>query len=264
MGIDAILELIETLRGENGCPWDRKQTPRTIADYLIEETYELLDAIESDNPEGVCEELGDVLFHILFLASLFREMGHFNVKEIIEQNLEKMTRRHPHVFDQDQAISLEEIRERWHKIKLQEKNQSPEISILESVPSRLPALMRAFRISERASKAGFDWSDISGVMHKVEEEWSELKAALEQQKNNKKDQDLLAMEIGDILFTMVNVARFAQINPENALRDAIKKFEKRFNYMEKQINKSGSRLESVSQEALDIWWEKAKEKFKVR
>ena len=261
MGIDAILELIATLRGENGCPWDRKQTPRTIVDYLLEETYELVDAIESDNPDGVQEELGDVLFHILFLASIFNEMGHFDVKEIIKQNIEKMTRRHPHVFGKNQAISVDEIREQWHTIKLQEKNQSPEISILESVPSKLPALMRAFRISERASKAGFDWSDISGVMHKVEEEWSELKVAFEQQATNKKDQDLLAAEIGDLLFTLVNVARFVQINPETALRDAITKFEKRFNYMEKQIIKSGGRLESVSQETLDIWWEKAKEKF---
>jgi MazG family protein len=261
LGIDDILELIETLRGENGCPWDKKQTPRTIADYLLEEVYELVDAIESDNPKEVCEELGDVLFHIFFLTSLFRDMGHFDIKEVIDQNIEKMTRRHPHVFGEDQVDSVDEVRERWHNIKMKEKNQALEISILDSVPAKLPALMRAFRISERASKAGFDWSDISGVMYKVEEEWSELKAALEQQKNNIKDQDLLAMEVGDILFTLANVARFVQINPETALRNATKKFEKRFNYMEKQINKSGGRLESVSQEAFDIWWEKAKNKF---
>ena len=261
MGIDAISELIETLRGESGCPWDKKQTPQTIADYLLEEVYELVDAIESYNPKEVCEELGDVLFHIFFLVSLFRDMGHFDIKEVIDQNIEKMTRRHPHVFGKDQVDSVDEVRERWHNIKMQEKNQALDISILDSVPSKLPSLMRAFRISERASKAGFDWSDIAGVMNKVEEEWAELKAALEQQKNNIKDQELLAMEVGDILFTMANVARFVQINPETALRNATRKFEKRFNYMEKQINKSGRRLESVSQEALDIWWEKAKDKF---
>jgi tetrapyrrole methylase family protein/MazG family protein len=178
LGTDAIFKLIETLRGKNGCPWDKKQTPRTIAVYLVEEIYELVDAIESENHNEICEELGDVLFHILFLISLFRETGRFDFMDVIDSNMKKMTRRHPHVFGKDRVDSTDEVRERWHKIKMNEKKRFQETSILDSVPSKLPALMRAYRISERVSKTGFDWSDISGVMSKVEEEWSELKVAL--------------------------------------------------------------------------------------
>ena len=258
MEIDAIIELIETLRGENGCPWDRKQTPRTIAVYLAEEIYELVDAIESGNHDDVCEELGDVLFHILFLASLFRGMGVFDIKDIVNLNTEKMIRRHPHVFGSDKVDSTDEVRARWHEIKMLEKSHGQESSILDSIPKRLPALMRAYRISERAAQTGFDWSDISGVMQKVEEEWSELQAALKGENQDPKDQDILALEFGDVLFTLVNVARFANIHPETALRSSTKKFEKRFKHMEKVIAKSRRNLESLSQEEMDILWEEAK------
>lgn len=260
MEIDALIELIETLRGDNGCPWDKKQTPQTIAVYLIEEVYELIDAIESGNPENVCEELGDVLFHILFLVSLFREMGHFDIKDVVNVNTEKMTRRHPHVFGKDRVGSAEEVRSRWHKIKMKEKQRAPEASILDSVPASLPALMRAYRISERAAKTGFDWGDISGVMKKVEEEWNELKTALKGLNKSIKDQDILALEFGDVLFTLVNVARFANIHPEIALQGSTKKFEKRFKHMEKQISKSQREMESFSQDELNGLWEEAKSK----
>jgi MazG family protein len=178
MEIDAIIDLIETLRGENGCPWDKKQTPQTILAYLLEETYELMDAVESGDPAEVCGELGDVLFHIFFLVSLFREMGHFDIKDIVNSNVKKMIHRHPHVFGDDDVDSADEVRKRWYKIKMEEKNASPEDSILDSIPSSLPALMRAYRISERAARTGFDWDDLSGVMKKVEVEWSELTAVL--------------------------------------------------------------------------------------
>ena len=204
------------------------------------------------------EELGDVLFHILFLASLFREMGHFDIKDVVDVNTEKMTRRHPHVFGKDMVGSSEEVRVRWHKIKMQEKQHVPDASILDSVPASLPSLMRAYRISERAAKTGFDWSDISGVMQKVEEEWSELQAALKGENQDPKDQDILALEFGDVLFTLVNVARFANIHPETALRSSTKKFEKRFKHMEKVIAKSRRNIESLSQEEMDILWEEAK------
>ncbi len=261
MGTDAVFKLIETLRGKNGCPWDKKQTPRTIAVYLVEEIYELVDAIESENHNEICEELGDVLFHILFLISLFRETGRFDFMDVIDSNMKKMTRRHPHVFGKDRVESTDEVREQWHKIKMNEKKRFQETSILDSVPSKLPALMRAYRISERASKTGFDWSDISGVMSKVEEEWSELKVALKGQKESSKDHDLLAMELGDLIFTLVNVARFACINPETALRSSTNKFEKRFKYMERLTLKNHGGLESISQEDLDVLWEKSKSKI---
>jgi len=258
MEINSIIELIERLRGENGCPWDRKQTPKTIAVYLIEEVYELVDAIESGDPDGVCEELGDVLFHILFLAGLFREMGHFNIKDVVDLNVEKMTRRHPHVFGNESVDTVEDVGARWHQIKMEEKSLAKKASILDSVPAGLPALMRAYRISERAAKTGFDWNDISGVMQKVEEEWSELKAVLKRESRASKDQDLLALEFGDVLFTLVNVARFAHIHPETALRNSTKKFENRFKYMEKLIIESRRNIESASQEEKDELWEQAK------
>lgn len=258
MEINSIIELIERLRGENGCPWDRKQTPKTIAVYLIEEVYELVDAIESGDPDGVCEELGDVLFHILFLAGLFREMGHFNIKDVVDLNVEKMTRRHPHVFGNESVDTVEDVGARWHQIKMEEKSLAKKASILDSVPAGLPALMRAYRISERAAKTGFDWNDISGVMQKVEEEWSELKAVLKRESRASKDQDLLALEFGDVLFTLVNVARFAHIHPETALRNSTKKFENRFKYTEKLIIESRRNIESVSQKEMGELWEEAK------
>jgi tetrapyrrole methylase family protein/MazG family protein len=258
MEINSIIELIERLRGENGCPWDRKQTPKTIAVYLIEEVYELVDAIESGDPDGVCEELGDVLFHILFIAGLFREMGHFNIKDVVDLNVEKMTRRHPHVFGNESVDTVEDVGARWHQIKMEEKSLAKKASILDSVPAGLPALMRAYRISERAAKTGFDWNDISGVMQKVEEEWSELKAVLKRESRASKDQDLLALEFGDVLFTLVNVARFAHIHPETALRNSTKKFENRFKYTEKLIIESRRNIESVSQQEMDELWEEAK------
>ena len=263
MEINSIIELIERLRSENGCPWDREQTPKTLSVYLIEEVYELVDAIESKDPDGVCEELGDVLFHILFLSGLFREMGHFDIKDVVDLNVEKMTRRHPHVFGNERVDSVEEVRARWHQIKKQEKRLAKEASILDSVPAGFPALMRAYRISERAAKTGFDWNDIPDVMQKVEEEWSELKAELERENLDPTDQDVLALEFGDVLFTLVNVARFAHIHPETALRNSTKKFESRFKYMEKLIAESRRNIESVSQEEKEELWEQAKAKLTV-
>lgn len=254
--IDTLSKLVETLRGEDGCPWDKKQTPLTISVYLVEEIYELVDAIESGNPDEVCEELGDVLFHILFLVSLFQEMGRFNIREVVRVITEKMVRRHPHVFGNDSVTGPDEVRHRWHRIKLKEKSNARPTSALDSVPKKLPALMRAYRISERAARTGFDWTDISGVVQKVEEEWSEFKAKLSQT-----DPDGLAMEFGDILFTLVNIARFARFHPETALTGSIKKFERRFKYMEKVLSEDGKSLESISHKEMDTLWEEAKNKI---
>jgi len=261
MKLDAVIELIETLRGENGCPWDRKQTPRSIVAYLLEEVYELMDAVESGTHQDVCGELGDVLFHIIFITSLFREMGHFDIQDVVDRNVKKMTRRHPHVFGNVRVNSADEVRARWQKMKIEENNLPPETSVLNAVPENLPALMRAYRISDRAAKSGFDWQNISGVMEKVEEEWSELNTVLKKQKQTPEDQNRLGMEFGDVLFTLVNVARFAGIHPEIALKDSTKKFENRFKYMEKRIAKDRRDIQSVSQKELDVLWEEAKDKI---
>jgi len=254
--IDSLIKLVETLRGKDGCPWDKKQTPLTISVYLVEEIYELVDAIESGNPDEVCEELGDVLFHILFLVSLFQEMGRFNIQDVVRVITEKMIRRHPHVFGNDSVTGPDEVRHRWHRIKMKEKNNARTTSTLDSVPKKLPALMRAYRISERAAGTGFDWTDISGVVQKVEEEWSEFKAKL-----SGTDPDGLAMEFGDILFTLVNVARFSHFHPETALTGSIKKFEKRFKYMENVLSENEKSLESISHKEMDTLWEEAKNKI---
>ena len=251
--LKGLIGLIETLKGENGCPWDKIQTTRTMAIYLLEEVYELVDAIETENPDEICEELGDVLFHIFFIARFFEEKGVFDIGDVAGLNKEKMVRRHPHVFGSESAENAGEVRRRWHTIKKNEKNHIKHQSVLDSVPGGLPALMRAYRISERAARTGFDWDNINGVMEKVKEEWNEFQCALAE--NRKSD---ISAEFGDILFTLVNVARFAEIHPETALKDSIKKFETRFRNMEKTVAESGRTLESVSRNELDILWEEVK------
>lgn len=252
--LDALTRLVKTLRGDKGCPWDRQQTPRSISVYLTEEVYELVDAIESADPDRVCEELGDVLFHIFFIARLYEEMGHFDIDTVARLNSEKMIRRHPHVFGEDRLESTEKIREQWHEIKKREKNQLRSESVLDTIPLQLPALMRAYRVSERAARAGFDWSDIAGVMDKVTEECAEFKRAVAGDNHRQHE-----VEFGDILFTLVNVARFARIHPETALTGSIKKFEKRFREMEKRINNAGRDMNDLPQAKLDELWDEIKE-----
>lgn len=256
--IGSLIRLVEVLRGEGGCPWDRTQTPRSISVYLVEEMYELVEAIESDDPDKICEELGDVLFHIFFIASVFHEKGYFNIGDVAGLNTEKMTRRHPHVFDNKKVENAEDVKKQWHKIKMKEKNHAGNESLLDSVPSRLPPLMRAYRISERAAVAGFDWDNISGVMKKAEEEWIEFHDAL-----SKGEKDKISMEFGDILFTLVNVARFARIRPEASLTDSTKKFQKRFKFMERTLLDMGKSLESAGRDELDSLWEEAKKKVLI-
>ena len=249
----ALMQLIQTLRGPEGCPWDKKQTPRSIVLYLIEEIYELVEAIESDNSDDICEELGDVLFQVFFIAELFREKGRFDIVEVALRTTEKMIGRHPHVFGADRLDSTEAVRERWHKIKRHEKKHSESTSVLDSVPVQLPALMRAYRISERVAREGFDWKDMSGVVEKVEEEWAEFKVA---QRAELREQ--AAMELGDVFFTLVNVARFAKVHPETVLAGATKKFEKRFKELEKRAAERGVAMGVRFQTELDGIWEQIK------
>jgi tetrapyrrole methylase family protein/MazG family protein len=257
--INKLDELVGTLRGEKGCPWDKKQTPKSMAVYLAEEVYELMEAIESGKPEAICEELGDVLFHVFFLARLFQEKGDFDIGDVARGITEKMIHRHPHVFGNDTVSSAEEVKARWRQIKLEEKNHVRQNSLLDSVPAKMPALMRAYRISERAAGTGFDWNDISGVMQKAEEEWFELKSELAENNQPENNKERVAMEFGDVLFTLANVARFAKIHPETALTASVAKFEKRFKYMEKIAAESGRRIEAVPQEEKETLWERAKE-----
>jgi len=229
--------------------------------YLVEEMYELVEAIESGDPRLVCEELGDVLFHIVFLSGLFEENGHFTLDDAADLNRQKMTRRHPHVFGNESVQNSEEVRQRWHQIKMTEKKTATEGSLLDSVPSKMPALMRAYRVSERVGRYGFDWDDISEVIQKAEEEWLELKSELSLARQKSDNQEQVALEFGDVMFTLVNVARFARIHPETALNSSLKKFEKRFQYMEKVLSERGDRIDTVSRQELEHLWELAKEQI---
>ena len=258
--IDPLVTLIETLRGDGGCPWDKKQTPGSMARYLIEEAYELVDAILANNVEDVCEEAGDVLFQLLFIIHLFKEFGHFDYQKVIEKNVQKMIRRHPHVFGDVEAKTAERVSKNWQKIKAEEKGNTSHQSVLDSVPRNMTALLRASLISERAAKTGFDWDDISGVMEKTMEEWDEFSGEVKPT-CGATDKRKAAMEFGDILFSMVNVARFAGINPEIALLQSIQKFEKRFKYMEDQANESGQTIDDLTFEEMHQLWDEAKQKL---
>ena len=261
MSIERLVSLIETLRGENGCPWDKKQTPETMARYLIEEIYELVDAIVSKNAEDVCEEAGDVLFQLLFVVHLFREAGHFDLQDVIDRNLQKMIHRHPHVFGDVEAMTPEMVSENWQKIKLAEKGDNGRQSVLDSVPQSMPALLRAAMVSERAAKTGFDWDNISGVMAKTMEEWGEFSKEVEHLECAADSTEKAAMEFGDILFSMVNVARFAHIHPELALLQSIQKFEKRFSYMEDRATESGRAIDGLTFEEMHHLWDEAKDRI---
>lgn len=258
--LGTVLTLIRRLRAENGCPWDRKQTPRSLSVYLIEEMYELVEAVGAGDPQAVCEELGDVFFQVLFMAELFAESGAFDLDGVVERNVAKMIRRHPHVFGETKAHTSAAVRKNWHAIKKEEqkeKNGVREASLLDSIPAGLPALMRSYRVSERAARTGFDWNDLAEVMDKVEEEWREFKSAA-RQVDTAADLQKAAVEFGDIVFTLSNVARFMGFHPETALTAAIQKFEHRFRHMEKAFGDRGRELESASREEMDSAWEAAK------
>ncbi len=257
---ERIVALIETLRGENGCPWDRKQTPQTMARYLIEEVYELADAILADNAEAVCEEAGDVLFQLLFVIHLYNDAGQFGFTEVIDRIVEKMERRHPHVFGDLTAETPERVSRNWQKIKQAEKKGKDDQSVLGSIPQGLPALLRASIVSERAAKTGFDWDSLPAVMEKAMEEWQEFSSEIGRAAD-KANLHKAAEEFGDVLFTMVNVARFATIHPETALMRSIQKFEKRFAFMEQQAQSTGRTIDSLTFEEMHRLWDKAKGKL---
>jgi tetrapyrrole methylase family protein/MazG family protein len=248
-----LIQVIERLRGPDGCPWDREQTPRSLIRHLLEEAYELADAVESPRAEPVCEELGDLLFHVLFLTHIYAEQRQFDLEAVCRAITSKMKRRHPHVFGSTRVTDSAEVVRNWRQIKETEKNAAEPASLLDSVPARLPGLLRAYLVSERAAAAGFDWADLSGVLEKLEEELAEFKAVC-----GRREPDLVAQEFGDVLFTLVNVARFSGFHPEAALTGAVKKFESRFRAMEEVVAGSGRVIQDVPQIEKDRIWEAVK------
>ncbi len=249
-----VVDIMARLRGPDGCPWDLKQDESTVKMYLLEEACEVLDAIEKDTPGDVCLELGDLFFIIIFLARLYEEKGLFNLIDVMEGVTAKMIRRHPHIFGDVKVSSSSEVTENWQKIKMEEKGgNSGASSLLEEVPSSLPSLLRAHRLSDKASKAGFDWNSKEDVWEKVEEEFSELEGSIE---NNSKEE--VGEEIGDLFFSLVNLARHWGLNSERLLRDANNKFIRRFKDMEGELKKSGLSLEQASLKEMDEAWNNIK------
>ncbi len=250
----ALLEIISRLRAPDGCPWDKKQTPQTFKQYLVEETHELLDAINDNNPGHVCEELGDLLFQVIFLNNLYQEKKLFSLSDVIDSISAKMIRRHPHVFGNETVSSEQELRQQWQSIKTQENNQKGQTRHpLDSIPKSLPALRRAQQVADRVAREGFDWPNISDAMDKVGEEFQELQVAIA---HGTREQ--IREEFGDILFAIAVVARKADIDGEDALHAATGKFTTRFLMLEKTITDQGKQMVDLEPDALLAIWRQAK------
>ena len=250
--IDRLLDIMARLRDpQTGCPWDVEQTFATIAPYTIEEAYEVADAIERDAMGELRDELGDLLFQVVFHARMAEEADKFSFNDVVEAICDKMERRHPHVFGDASVDSAEEQSRAWEEHKSAEREHHE--SALDGVALALPSLMRAGKLQRRAARVGFDWPDISGPLAKCHEEIAEIEQALQQQ-----DQDEVAAEIGDLLFSVVNLARFAGVDPEEALRGTNLRFTRRFKEVERLVEAKGKEMSSMSLEQLDALWDKAK------
>ncbi len=245
-----LVEIMARLRAPGGCPWDRKQSFDTIKAYLLEETYEVMDAIDARDWPGLAEELGDLLLQPVFFAEMAAQQGLFTISDSLDAINEKLVRRHPHVFGDAIAETPEDVKQRWDEIKKRENNRSsPSESVLDTVPRNLPALVEADKISQKAASLGFEWPDISGVVEKLQEEAAELATARESE-----DQEHIQDEIGDLLFTIVNLARFLKVDPEQALRRTNGRFRRRFVRVEKEIAAN----EGTSLERMEELWQEAK------
>jgi len=240
------------LRAPDGCPWDRKQTPKSLAPYLLEETYEVLEAIDRGDPAHLREELGDVLFQIVFHARIGAEEGTFTIDDVIAEIRDKMIRRHPHVFGAARCSTPEQVVDQWAEIKKQEGKVRE--SRLDGVPRALPALLRAERLQGRAADVGFDWDRVGDAVVKLREEFEEWITGSENE-----NADEIEEELGDFLFMCVNVARFLRVSPEEALRRANAKFESRFHHIERRAVEQGRDLREMSLEEMDALWDEAKE-----
>jgi tetrapyrrole methylase family protein / MazG family protein len=252
---EMLVQVMSRLRAPGGCPWDRKQSFDTIKSYLLEETYEVLDAIDARDWRGVAEELGDLLLQPVFLAEIAAEQGLFTISDSLDAINQKLVRRHPHVFGDAVAETPEDVKQRWDEIKKHEKpaGTSTGESVLDGVPRNLPALVEAEKIGQKAASIGFEWPDIGGVMEKLQEEAAELISAKETE-----TQEHIEHELGDVLFTVVNLARFLKVDPEQALRKTNGRFRKRFAYVEKEIARTRDTPAGLSIERMEDLWQEAK------
>jgi XTP/dITP diphosphohydrolase len=252
---ERMLTIMDELRA--GCPWDQKQTMESLRHLTIEEMYELGDAILDKNMTGIKKELGDVLLHIIFYAKIASETGEFDIADVIHAECDKLVSRHPHIYGDVKVENAAQVSENWEKIKLKEKDSITSEgfrSVLNGVPLSLPAIVKSWRIQEKARAAGFDWEKPEQVWEKVEEEMRELNDEIE----NKAAKEKIEDEFGDVLFALINYARFLNVNPEDALERTNKKFIRRFQFLEKESQKDGKKMEEMSLEEMDVYWNRAK------
>ncbi|OGV39026.1 MAG: nucleoside triphosphate pyrophosphohydrolase [Lentisphaerae bacterium GWF2_49_21] len=249
-----LVSVMKKLRSDKGCPWDREQTHKTLKKYLVEESAELMDAIDDNDKEGICEELGDLLMHIVFHSQIASENRDFDFEDVAEKITRKMIRRHPHVFAGKKVGNSEAVIKMWDEIKKDEKKKRK--SLLDGVPRHLPSLLRAHEIQRKAAKVGFDWNNSRQIIEKIEEEISELKNAV-----RKGDDAEINEEIGDLLFSVVNLARYRNTeSAEDIMTRTIQKFERRFRYIEKKLAKINKNPESSSLDEMEKLWIEAKKK----
>lgn len=242
--------IMATLRSPGGCNWDKKQTHKSLLPYLVEETYEVVEAIENESSEDLKEELGDLMCQIAFHAQIAEEHGQFNIDDSLESINAKLIHRHPHVFGEKKDLNPQEVRDQWEKIKVESGEKK---SVINGIPKSAPALVKAFRFGEKAGGVGFDWKKPADVLAKIKEEIGEIEHEL---KNGGKAE--LEDEIGDVLFAVSSLARKLDINPEQALNGTLAKFQKRFNYIEQKVRESGRPFDSFTLDELESWWQEAK------
>lgn len=247
-----LVAIMAKLRSPDGCPWDNEQTHETLKKYMLEEAYELIESIDAKDDKAIIEECGDVLLQVVFHARIAEEEGRFTIDDVVKKICDKLISRHPHVFGDRDAHSAEEVLRNWETDKKKEKPERE--SILDGIPIHLPALMQAHRIQERVSRVGFDWQQIEEVFEKFEEEWQEFREARSEEHRQKVEE-----ELGDLLFALVNVARYVDVDPEQALAKTNRKFSRRFNYIERQTKQAGKTLDDASLEEMDAFWEEAKQ-----
>jgi tetrapyrrole methylase family protein/MazG family protein len=247
--------IIAELRGPNGCPWDKKQTHESLRKYLLEESYELIEAINEGDIDHIIEELGDVLLQVMLHSQVGEDEGYFSIDDVIEGISDKMIRRHPHVFGEEQAESVDDVMKHWQNAKKQEAKEETE-SILDGINRAMPNLLQAYELQRKAAKVGFDWPNVEGAWEKVKEEVLEFQEELKEANNREQ----IESEFGDVLFSLVNIARFYKVDPELAIFQTNKKFLQRFSYIEKKVKESERDWSDMSLEELDGFWNEAKEK----
>jgi tetrapyrrole methylase family protein/MazG family protein len=257
--LDPLINVLDKLLSPEGCPWDREQDHFTLKPCLLEETYEVIEAIDCEDMEQLKEELGDVLLQVVFHTALAQQKGDFNLNDVIIGITNKMIRRHPHVFGKVKVRGTGDVLKNWEEIKKAEKgNNMVEEKIMETINRALPALLLAEEVQKRAKKVGFDWENVQGPLEKIKEELQELEDAINKQDNQEKGKIKIEEELGDLLFAVVNVARFVDVSSETALYRTIQKFMRRFNFIEQEILARGERWDELDLHYLDEIWEKAK------